>query len=117
LTTHLREDWDALGVVSSQDLAKQKDRSRIMVAGLVITRQAPSTAKEYVFITLEDEFGTVNTILRPNVFQRYNSIALRSSVILMEGQVVHDNGAINVLVERIPYGTEHAGEALSHDFH
>jgi error-prone DNA polymerase len=87
------------------------------VAGLVITRQAPSTAKGHVFITLEDEFGTVNTILRPNIFKRFKTIALRSSVLIMEGQVVHDNGAINILVEQIPFGSEQVGEELSHDFH
>jgi error-prone DNA polymerase len=117
LTTHFREGWDALGVVSSQQLRTQRDRSRVLVAGLVITRQAPSTAKGHVFITLEDEFGTVNTILRPNIFKRFKTIALRSSVLIMEGQVVHDNGAINILVEKIPFGSEQVGEELSHDFH
>lgn len=117
LTSHFREDWDALGVVSSQHLANQRDRSRVLVAGLVITRQAPSTAKGHVFITLEDEFGTVNTILRPNIFQQFKTIALRSSVLIIEGQVVHDGGAINVLVEKIPFGSDKVGEALSHDFH
>ncbi len=117
LTSHFRQEWEALGVVPSQDLPKQRDGARVTVAGLVVTRQAPSTAKGHVFITLEDEYGTVNTILRPQIFQRYKSIALRSSVLLMQGRVTHDSGAVNLLVEHVPHGMSEVGEALSHDFH
>jgi error-prone DNA polymerase len=117
ITTHFRQDWDALGVTSSRDLASKLDNSRVTVAGLVITRQAPETAKGHVFISLEDEYGTINTILRPHVFQRHRAVAQRSSILLMEGRVVHDSGAINVLIDNVPYGTEGVRKSLSHDFH
>ncbi|GMR11557.1 MAG: error-prone DNA polymerase [Anaerolineae bacterium] len=116
LTTHFREEWDALGVLSSRDLPDTPDGSRVMVAGLVITRQAPSTAKGHVFISLEDEYGTVNAILRPHVFKRFKPAATRSSILVLEGSLVHDSGVINVLVESIATGIEDVVEALSHDF-
>ena len=117
LTTHFREEWDALGILSSRDLPDTPDGSQVIVAGLVITRQAPSTAKGHVFISLEDEYGTVNTILRPHVFERYKRVATQSSILVLEGKLVHDSGVINLLVERVQAGIENAAEALSHDFH
>jgi error-prone DNA polymerase len=117
LTTHFRDEWAALGVIPSRDLRSQPDGKRVRVAGLVITRQAPETAKGHVFITLEDEFGTVNTILRPGVFLRYRPVATQSSLLILEGRVVYDGGAVNVLVERVRPGREEVSEALSHDFH
>ena len=94
----------------------QPDGSRVKVAGLVITRQAPETAKGHVFITLEDEFGTVNTTLRPGVFLHHKPVATRSSLLILEGRVVHDGGAVNVLVERVRATGEAVGEPLSQDF-
>src|SRR4030067_1050036 len=116
LTTHFREEWTAAGGAPSQDLRAQPDGMRVRVAGLVITRQAPETAKGHVFITLEDEFGTVNTILRPGVFLRYKPVATQSSLLILEGRVVHDGGAVNVLVETVRAGREEGSEALRHDF-
>jgi error-prone DNA polymerase len=116
LTTHFREAWQALGVTPSRDLRAQPDGKRVRVAGLVITRQAPQTAKGHVFITLEDEFGTVNAILRPGVFLRYKPVATRSSLLMLEGRVVHDDGAVNVLVEKVKPAGEAVAAPPSHDF-
>jgi error-prone DNA polymerase len=57
------------------------------IAGLAIVRQRPGTAKGVVFITLEDETGTVNLIIRPAIFDRYSSITMRSSVLYTEGKL------------------------------
>ncbi len=117
LTTHFREQWDMLGVLSSRDLPNTADGTRVKVAGLVITRQAPSTAKGHVFISLEDEYGTVNAILRPHVFQRYKPVATRSSILLLEGRLVHDSGVINILVDDVQSADDRSVEIRSHDFH
>ncbi len=84
---------------------------------MVITRQAPWTAKGHVFISLEDEYGTVNTILRPHVFARFKRVATQSSILVLEGRLVHNSGVINVLVERVLSGADRAVETRSHDFH
>ncbi|MFQ5945988.1 MAG: DNA polymerase III subunit alpha [Anaerolineae bacterium] len=118
LTAHFRKEWKKMGVVESRDLVRVPDGERIRVAGLVITRQAPETAKGHVFITLEDEHGTVNTILRPHVFKRFERQARGSSILLIEGRAVQDGGAVNILVERVSAG---AGASVatpaSPDFH
>jgi error-prone DNA polymerase len=116
LTSHFREEWDALGVLTSRDLPETPDGKHVKVAGLVITRQAPGTAKGHVFISLEDEYGTVNCILRPHVFQRYKPVATRSSVLVLEGRLVHDSGVINILVDRVQSGFDSPVEVRSHDF-
>ena len=117
LTSHFRDEWDAIGVLTSRDLPETPDGSRVRVAGLVITRQAPSTAKGHVFISLEDEYGTINCILRPHVFQRYKPVATRSSILVLEGRLVHDSGVINILVNRVQSGFDSPVEVRSHDFH
>ncbi len=118
LTAHFRKEWSKMGVVASRDLVKVPDGERVKVAGLVITRQAPETAKGHVFITLEDESGTVNTILRPHVFKRYERQARGSSVLMIEGRAVQDGGAVNILVERIsPGAAASLATPASHDFH
>ena len=117
LTSHFRKEWDSLGLLTSKDLPETSDGSQVKVAGLVITRQAPSTAKGHVFISLEDEYGTINCILRPHVFHQYKPVATRSSVLMLEGRLVHDSGVINILVNRVQSGFDSPVEVRSHDFH
>ena len=104
-------------MLTSRDLPDTLDGSQVKVAGLVITRQAPSTAKGHVFISLEDEYGTVNCILRPHVFERYKPVATRSSILVLEGRLVQDSGVINILVDHVQSGDDHTVEIRSHDFH
>ena len=62
----LRRDGLALrGVLRASDLPRTRDGRRVRVAGMVITRQRPGTAKGFVFLTLEDETGISNVIIRP----------------------------------------------------
>ena len=81
--------------------------SRISTAGLVITRQRPGTAKGVVFITLEDETGTVNLIIRPALFERTQTIAMRSSILLAEGNLERIGEVVYMDVERL--------ESLDHE--
>ena len=67
----LRRDELALrGVLRAADLPQARDGRRVRVAGMVITRQRPGTAKGFVFLTLEDETGISNVIVRPDLFDR-----------------------------------------------
>ena len=67
----LRRDELALrGVLRASDLPQARDGRRVRVAGMVITRQRPGTAKGFVFLTLEDETGISNVIVRPDLFDR-----------------------------------------------
>jgi error-prone DNA polymerase len=74
---------------------------RIAVAGLVICRQRPSTASGIVFITLEDETGVANLIVRPNVYTRYRKAAKNSLAILVHGTIERAGEVVHVMVRRI----------------
>jgi error-prone DNA polymerase len=67
---------------------------------LVVVRQRPPTAKGHVFITLEDEEGLVNLIIRPTVYERYKSAIRNAPLLLAEGRLQREGHAISVLVHR-----------------
>jgi error-prone DNA polymerase len=75
--------------------------TRVSTAGLVIARQRPGTAKGVVFITLEDEKGTTNLIIRPALFEANQTITMRSSVILAEGKLERIGDVVYIDVERL----------------
>ncbi len=88
------------GVLSSAELAQHQDGELVRVAGMVIVRQRPPTAKGHVFITLEDEEGLINLIIRPAVYERYKS-AIRNALLLWaEGRLQQEGHASSVLVHR-----------------
>src|SRR5439155_17325469 len=65
-----REELAMRGILRARDLAAARQGRRVRVAGMVITRQRPGTAKGFVFLTLEDETGIANIIVRPDLFAR-----------------------------------------------
>ena len=71
------------------------------IAGLVILRQRPSTAKGITFVTLEDESGTANLVLRQEIWEKYYRVARRSSAWWVTGKLEKRQGVIHVLVQRI----------------
>lgn len=73
----------------------------ITIAGLAIVRQRPGTAKGVVFITIEDETGSVNLIIRPTIFERYSSITMRSSILFVEGKLERVGEVIYIDVARL----------------
>lgn len=86
------------GVLSSAELAQRQDGETVRVAGMVVVRQKPPTAKGHVFITLEDEEGLTNLIIRPTVYERYKS-AIRNALLLWaEGRLQREGYAVSLLV-------------------
>jgi error-prone DNA polymerase len=88
------------GVSSSVDLEQKKDGDVVRVAGMVVVRQRPPTAKGHVFITLEDEEGLVNLIVRPNVYERHRAAVRNSLMLWAEGRLQRQGAAASVLVTR-----------------
>jgi len=87
------------GLLSSADLRACADGAQVRVAGIVAVHQAPPTAKGFHFITLEDEFGLMDVIVRPDVYQQYAGV-LRTSGFLAVSGVLQRNGAVlNVLAQ------------------
>ena len=90
----------------------------ITVAGIVINRQRPSTARGFVFMTLEDETGLTNVIVRPGVFKRYKYVILDEPVIAIYGELEDEDGAVHVMAERImSLGESYIETPPSHDWH
>jgi error-prone DNA polymerase len=92
------------GAVTSVDLGTLEHGSRVRVGGLVVARQRPGTAGGVVFILLEDEYGTINLIVPPRIYERHRLIVRTEPLILIEGKLERfaaAGGAINVLVDRV----------------
>jgi error-prone DNA polymerase len=97
----LRPQLDALRVLSAKALERAQDKAVVRVAGLVLVRQRPATAKGIIFATLEDETGMINLIIRPAVWQRYLRAACHAVGWLAQGQVERTAGVIHVCVAQL----------------
>jgi error-prone DNA polymerase len=89
----------------------------VRVAGAVITRQRPGTAKGFVFLTLEDETGIANIIVRPDLFTQYRVTIVRESFLLVEGILQQQDGVTSVKLERVRALRGDGPAVASHDFH
>jgi DNA polymerase III alpha subunit len=96
-----RERLQTLGALESNKLAAIPNNRKVRVAGLVITRQAPSTAKKIRFFTLEDEFGQVNVTIKPDVYERYRQVANRQPILVIDGVMQRNDGVYSVLASHI----------------
>jgi len=96
-----RDRLEELGALESNKLRSIPSGRRVRVAGLVITRQAPSTAKKIRFFTLEDEFGQVNVTIKPDVYDRYRQVANRQPILIIDGVMQRQDGVWSVLAAHI----------------
>jgi len=113
----VRRGLAARGVLRASDLALWRPGRRVRVAGAVITRQRPGTAKGFVFLSLEDETGIANAILTPDVFSTYKRTAVDAPYLLIEGLLQNQDGAISVKAERLEALADAGPRQESHDFH
>ena len=104
------------GVLRASDLPLGRHGRRVRVAGAVITRQRPGTAKGFVFLTLEDETGIANIIVRPDLFAEHRAAVVGSPYLLVEGTLQRQEGVTSVRAERVqPLGGS-SPPVDSHDF-
>jgi error-prone DNA polymerase len=113
----LRVQMDRLGVTPARDLPGLRNGRVIRVAGAVVVRQRPGTAKGIVFISLEDETGIFNTVVMPDVFDKYRLTILTEPYLLIEGKIQNVDGVIHVLARHFERIEPVAPVAGSHDFH
>jgi error-prone DNA polymerase len=83
------------------DLDKLKAGTKCQVAGLVVARQRPETAKGTVFLLVEDETGMTNVIVRTDVYDRYRAAVRGEAFVLVRGTLAKDDGTVNVLAEEV----------------
>jgi error-prone DNA polymerase len=100
LMRHLREGLAAEGVLRARDLPRRRDGAWVKVAGTVIVRQRPGTAKGFCFLTLEDETGISNAVIVPDVFRRHRALIHTASLLLVEGPLQMVDGVIHVRARR-----------------
>jgi error-prone DNA polymerase len=105
------------GVLSARDLLRVPDGTRVRVAGAVIARQRPGTAKGFVFLSLEDETGIANAIITPQLFQEYHVIVVNQQFLLIEGRLQNQDNVISVKAERVRALGITRAQTVSHDFH
>jgi len=86
------------GLLRSTDLERVDDGSEVEVAGMVVARQRPETARGIVFMLLEDERGTVNLVVPPPVYERHRQLVRSSALIRARGRLERREGVVNVLV-------------------
>ena len=112
LRPQLKDVWCAA------DLPKAKHGSRIRIAGNVICRQRPGTAKGFVFISLEDETGISNAIVTPPMFEANRLLITEESFLMIEGRLQHVDNVIHVKAERIErLRNDSLLASPSYDFH
>lgn len=83
------------------DLTRPPVGARVCVAGLVILRQRPGTAKGVIFVTLEDETGVVNVIVWRALYERYRRAVISGRMLRVRGRIQRENGVCHVLAEHI----------------
>jgi len=114
---HQRESLDKMNVACAADLKNLRHGVSVKVAGWVIVRQRPGTAKGFVFLSLEDETGIANIIVRPQLFEKYRLELVNYPFLLIEGALQHQDNVISVKARRVEPLNIKVESAGSHDFH
>jgi len=105
------------GILSARELEELDRNQRVCVAGCVIARQRPGTAKGFVFLSLEDETGIANIILAPDVFEQNRVTVTRNRFLRIAGPLQNQDGVIHVKAQRIEPLEIISADIRSHDFH
>jgi len=111
-----RERLDAQGVLRAGDLPRIANDRFVRVAGLVICRQQPETAKGFVFLSLEDETGISNVIVPPKLFAQVRTTVLQNAYLLVGGVLQNQRGAISIRARKVDTVRNAQVAAKSHDF-
>ena len=118
LIAHLRARLHKAGVMSAADLAGARDGQTVRIAGTVIVRQRPGTAKGFFFLTIEDETGIANAIVTPPLFHQHRALLSSAAVLWIEGVLQKQDGVMSLRARRFArVKLDHGTLPRSHDFH
>jgi error-prone DNA polymerase len=98
---YLREALRRQGILSALELEKSNGNRLVRIAGRVIARQRPGTAKGFVFLSVEDETGIANVILTPDVFEQNRLVVTRSRFLTIQGKLQNQEGVVHVKAQLI----------------
>lgn len=96
----IREKLSQLHILSTKDLAGKQNGDKVKVAGMVLVRQRPGTAKGVCFMTIEDETGWANAVIFPNLFDKQRKEILQSTFIMLQGHLQIEGEVIHIIVQR-----------------
>ena len=99
--TFLRDRLKAERVFSCADLRGLRDGARVSVAGVVLVRQRPGSAKGVVFMTLEDETGVCNTVVWPNMLERFRKVIMTARLMVVSGRIQRHEDIIHIVAQQI----------------
>jgi hypothetical protein len=115
--SYRRAEMKTLGVCSALDLDRVPNGNFVRIAGAVIARQRPGSAKGFVFLSIEDETGIANAIVTPDLFAQNRLTLVQEQFLLIEGRLQKQDNVTSVKAERVyPLAITQA-ETTSHDFH
>jgi error-prone DNA polymerase len=114
---HQRAWLETLNVTRAGDLKSLRNGVPVKVAGWVIVRQRPGTAKGFVFLSLEDETGIANIIVNPQIFETNRIALVEFPFLLIEGALQHQDNVVSVKAKRIEPLQMKVESLGSHDFH
>jgi error-prone DNA polymerase len=115
--SYCRSAMTTLGVRRANELEHLPDGIRLRIAGAIIARQRPGTAKGFVFLSVEDETGIANAIISPDVFAENRVTIVSQPFLLIGGRLQHQDNVISVKVDSVEALSIPAAAATSHDFH
>ncbi len=108
----LREAMQRAGLKSAADLENLPSGAKVEIAGLVLVRQRPGSAKGVIFMTLEDETGTANVIVWPKVFERYRPVVMGARLVALRGRLQKAHGVIHVVADHLVDASSRLGLLL-----
>src|SRR5581483_1688771 len=111
-----RAEMHAIGITPATTLAHLRNGQPVRIAGHVVVRQRPGTAKGFVFLSMEDETGVMNVIVTPDLFDRERYVLVSEPALIIDGILQNLDNVISVKARRIrPLPV--AAAVPSHDFH
>lgn len=112
-----REHLQQMGVTAAAQLPELRNGHPVKIAGMVITRQRPMTAKGFVFLTLEDETGVSNVVIRPPMFQQRRELWVSEPALIVHGIIQKQDGVIHIRADDAQILKMASVGPASHDFH
>jgi len=112
-----REHMNRLGVIPASRVGRIPDGVLVRIAGSVICRQRPGTARGFLFVSLEDETGVSNAIILPDLFAAQRLTIVEEPFLLIEGILQNQRGSVSVKASRVEALRVDAAAGVSHDFH
>ena len=104
--TFLRDTLQSRHVMTCADASAMRDRRLTRVAGLVLVRQKPGSAKGVMFITIEDETGVANLVIWPSLYEQQRQVVLSASLLVVDGKVQREGDVVHIVATRLYDGSD-----------